>query len=404
MSFIKSKFINFLPLTFILLFGCVAAPEILTSPINNFTRAEAWDNWSASIATFNTWGLPVLSKNIDERMIKIAEELKGKQYDFVMLEEAWREKDRKNFVKRSGLPYGQNFSVPRTIGSGLFNLSSVPFQRSSFREFTLNGHLKDITEADAYAGKGASMSTVKIKGLPVSFFSTHTIARYNNDSEHLEDSHTVDRLLQLFEVYRQIVEQTDSDAFVVAGDFNMRYFHTEYLFWQQLTSLEGFSAEEYDSNFCTYCPDNAFHKDSEGQLDYIFISPRLELYQSRVDFDQKFISKSGKLINLSDHYGITSEIRVKDSPSLISYETAKANCLNSVRNLRSRLDFELNLASKEIQTSGIEDRVCRSCRIKEGILSLKNFEKALNPSLDGESEYIFKLRVRLESYFNLFKN
>ena len=404
MNFSKHTITYFSCLSFFLIAGCVEAPSSLSIPIKQFTREKNWQNWSLHTATFNVWDLPIIAKNIDERIPAIGTDLKSKKFDFVMLEEAWQTKDQKILVQKSGLNYSKYFSVPRTIGSGLFSLSQTPITRTSFREFILNGHLKDILQADAYSGKGASMTSVVVRGLPVSFFSTHTIARYGEDVNKLEDAHTVDRLLQLFEIFRHIVEQTDSDAFVVAGDFNMRYFHTEYEFWRSLTSLEGIKNEEFNAKFCTYCSDNTYHSNNEGQLDYIFISPRLEIVHSQLDFNQLFKAKSGKMINFSDHYGLSADIIVRSSPASISVEMAKINCLKGLGDLRERLEGHLILLSSEIETEGVEQRICRTCRIKEGLASVLEMQKAINSAKENEGDKIKILRLRLNSYFDLFKD
>ncbi len=346
----------------------------------------------------------IISKSIKERTPHIGAALKARALDFAIIQESWVKKDRKALLKYSGLSDGTYFSVPRTIGSGLFNLTNGEQERNSFREFILNGELKDIKEADAYAGKGVAMTTAIVRGLPVSFFNTHTIARYNGDGEREEDRHTIDRLLQVFEIFRHVVEQTDSDAFVIAGDFNMRSFQTEYRFWRALTSLDGIREEEKDPAFCTFCADNTFHNNSEGQLDYVFISPRLRLTQYGRDFDVPFKDKKGKAMNLSDHYGWSAGLAVNTSPAAVSPEQARSSCLASVRQLRKRMEGQLEMLKGQVQTKGVEDRICRQCRVIDGLNALAAYEKALVPVNQGkDDERLRALRVRLDSYFDLFQ-
>lgn len=389
--------------------SCVYQEKTLKNHIPSHTKSGNWDNWEGKIITYNIWGMAALSKYLGERINQISIELEKRKLDFVLLQEAWRDKDRELLIKNSKLKYSFYYSVPRTIGSGLFHLSKTPLTRSSFREFSLNGRLTDITEGDAYAGKGVGMSTISINNLPISFFSTHTIARYGDDHDQYSDRHTLDRLMQMFEIFQHIVEQTDSDAFVVAGDFNIRYFQEEYLFWKELTSLDGLNLEENNPNFCTYCPENVFVKKTEGQLDYIFISPRLEILDYKRDFDQTFKNSKGKMINFSDHYGLSATLKVNAFSKKISSKLAREKTKRSLEYLKEELDKNLLVAmavekiEAQESTKGVEDRICRSCRIKEALSTLTKYQSAIQHDDKNNTETNDFLKNRLDSYFNLFE-
>ena len=373
-----------------LLQGCRSETVPLPYPITQYTRSSDWSAWQAKTSTLNVWDLPIIAKQIHERLPRIATELEHRSLDFALLQEAWIESDRATLTSLSHLSEKTYFDVARTIGSGLFNLSATPFSRNVFYEFSLNGNVTQAWEGDAYAGKGVGMSTANIRGLPVSIFNTHTIARYGEDGGEFTDPHTLDRLLQLFEIFRAVVEQTDSDAFVIAGDFNFRFFQLEYAFWRKLTSLEGIQAEATDPTFCTYCGDNPFNTKNEGQLDYLFVSPRLKIKNYLRDFDQTFVSQLGQRLHLSDHYGWTATLKVA-TLSPISPIMVATNTLKSVRFLRDRLEDALHPMSDSIRTSAIEDRICRKCRIEEAIEVLNGYERALEPSLESDSSVIKRL-------------
>lgn len=403
----RSFFTCSIPALVISLSGCLVSPESLTTPVPEYTRSGDWSEWRARVATLNIWGLPGVAKYLDERMMRVGPELKRRELDFAFLQETWQKGDRKRIVKDSGLAYGHSFGVPRTIGSGLFNLSAFALTRASFREFSLNGNLAEIWEGDALAGKGVGMTTLELRGLPISMFNTHAIARYNGNGNEVSDPHTLDRMLQMFEIFRHIVEQTDSDAFVVAGDFNMRHFQTEYQFWRDLTSLDGIRAEETDGKTCTLCEDNPLTSYGEGQIDYIFVSPRLRIASYQREFDQTFPAGDGARIPLSDHYGWLSQIRVAQPSEIqIEQDRAIAKTAWTISTLRHQLEtyLETDPSIDRESPSGIEDRLCRICHVRSAIEVLRNYEVAMAPETrSAGSKEVTVLRTRLKSYFGLFR-
>lgn len=383
--------------------ACLQNPAPLDHPIDEFTRRGDWSTWTAKLATYNVWDLPPVAEYRAERIPLIAQALKDRDLDLAILQEAWTAPNRRILLRDSGMAEGIAFKVPRTIGSGLFTMSRSHIHRDSFREFTLNGQLWDVTEGDAYAGKGAGMITTVSQRLPISVFNTHLIARYGAGNDTFADRHTPDRMLQLFDTFRHIVEQADSDAFVITGDFNMRASQGEYALWRALTSLDGIRLEETDPAACSYCPDNSYHDSNGGQIDYVFVSPRLSLKTFTLDFRERFNGKNGQSLNLSDHYGWTATLQGlpavnAPTPSEVRHSTALA-----IFEIRTWLENEL---SGHVEAQGIEDRVCRSCRLRDGIESLRAYEAALSDSelpTGKKGAYIRTLRMRLKSYFELFR-
>ena len=72
-----------------------------------------------------------------------------------------------------------------------------------------------------WSGKGVGKVTSIFENLPVSFFNVHLLSRRTENAREWEDKNSLDRLIELFETFAQVVEQTESDAFVLVGDFNM---------------------------------------------------------------------------------------------------------------------------------------------------------------------------------------
>ena len=130
--------------------------------------------------------------------------------------------------------------------------------------------------------KGVAKATIVKDGLPVSLYNVHLLSRLSKDANEYVDYNSVDRLSELFEIFTQIVEQRDSDAFAILGDFNMNVNNKEFNFFKKLTQLEGTLFQEENESECTYCGSNTFVKKGEGQLDYIWISPRLEFIEKSI--------------------------------------------------------------------------------------------------------------------------
>ena len=140
------------------------------------------------------------------------------------------------------------------------------------------------------------------------------------------DRDSLDRMSELFEIFTQIVEQTDSDAFILAGDFNMNIYNREYEYFKQLTSLNGVTLQETDVEFVPIALKTHLTK-SEGQLDYIWISPKLKVKEKAIVLNEKH-RIDGIRMNLSDHFGIKAKIGIKDQRSNIKKEEAMKSLYN----------------------------------------------------------------------------
>lgn len=379
-------------------------PDALPNRIPDYTRQKDWSNWAARVATYNVWGLPVISKDKEQRMPAIGKAISARGLDVALLQESWLRDGRDEIFYNSGMAHRSRFTVKNTLGSGLMIMSQHPISRRSYRPFQLYG---PIFLPDAWAIKGVGMSSSAISGLPVSYYSTHLMAGLPRAKDK-RSSFTPEWKMEMFEVIAHVIEQTDSDAFVIGGDFNVSMMAEEYEFWKRLTSLDGTYLEERFGD-CTWCADNTYAKGSENarQIDYIFVSPRLQLNQAWVDFKERIKIKK-KSRSLSDHYGITAEINVVRGDTNLAPETVRFNFRESLRDLRSELEsyyllkVEEEKAQGEMKSQGLDDRVCLTCRIKESLKMISRYEEALDQET-GHSFEMAHLKSRIESYFDLFK-
>ena len=387
----RLKALRLIPVLFLL--SCRAVPPTLENPMPQYTQKGDWSAWNLSVASINVWNLAVISKDNDPRMTGIGERIAKLGVDLALLQEAWTPDGRQRIQAGSKIPYMESFNRKKSIGSGLATLAHAPTLRRSFLEFALNGEISQFWEGDPFSEKGISLTTITWKGLPISVFNVHTIARHGDD--HLvEDEMTPHRLGQVFEIFSMIVEQTDSDAWILAGDLNMRFFQTEYRLLNELLQPVSNLQEDRDPQFCTSCPENPYGGGTNnGQLDYVFVSPRLALTSNVRDFDSFFKASDGKSYMYSDHYGWVSSLAVRPGgggkPQVIRQRIGAA-----LAEIRLRLETEIQ---GKILPFGVEERF----QIKENMKHLANRIRLYESALSGASTIdaeVQKIRVRLDSF------
>lgn len=396
---------NLLLLLLVILAACkTPRPEISANLPLEYTK-EVFSSdpyWSINIATINTYSIPVLPPFRQERISLIGDRIDYHQFDYVSIQEAFSSSVRDKLYARSLMPHNFYFDVKGTIGSGMVMLSKYPLEKKSFWYHLLMGRKRD---AEFWSGKGVAKTTVNKDGLPVSLYNVHLLSRLSKNADEYTDYNSVDRLSELFEVFTQVVEQRDSDAFAVLGDFNMNSKNKEFDFFKKLTHLEGTLFEQDDSNACTYCDDNTFNGKSEGQLDYIWISPRLEFLNKNIFLKKTFVI-DGKPSNLSDHYGVRAKLGIRPRQLEIwGSADYKSTTLDQIKWLRGVLIKELKgIDPFNNESKGAAEHLCRSCRIRDVIKMTDKYLRVLNetvPDSDLSEENIL-LRRRLESYFSLF--
>lgn len=380
------------------------SPSSLTHVIPEHSRSFKNENWRIKTSTLNVWGLPVISKDQDVRMPAIGKAIKSRNLDIALFQEAWTSNVRNTISQNSAKSFRLDvvFNIS-PIESGLMFLSNTPYQRTAFRAFQLFGPL---ILPDAWAIKGIGMVTTEVKGLPVSFFSTHLMAGIDRSGNKLSPL-TPEWKAEMFEVMAHIIEQTDSDAFVLAGDFNIHFGNEEYDFWKRLSSLEGTLLQERNGD-CTWCKDNFYAEEGAKQLDYIFVSPRLKILETKVDYKER-VYINGYAKNLSDHYGVTAALGLNNNENPIDSKIAKKHFESELKSLRNELEIYLEQIlpfekeiRKQVQEKLLDPKFCQSCRIEKTLLMIDNYDAALDrlPAFLNKEQKTLKLR--LESYFNIF--
>ena len=97
---------------------------------------------------------------------------------------------------------------------------------------------------------------------------------------------------------------------------------------------------------------------------------------------------------------LSAKIGINPDLPLVKKEEALNKSLQSISSLRSMLENEL--ASKNVD-KGLEERFCRSCRLKDVLHIVKKYEKALSKDQNELNDIEKSLRIRLKSYYNNFR-
>jgi sphingomyelin phosphodiesterase 2 len=171
------------------------------------------------VLSFNTWGVPLFSRDRAARMRAIGRAIGQMDVDVVGLQEVFYAKDRKLLVEaatRAGLTYSHYFHSG-LMGSGLLTLSRFPIVETSFLRFRLNGRPQDFVRVDYYAGKGVGRVRVQTPGGPVDVYNAHLIAPY---LEFGPDRFAAHRVAQAVEMGRYIADRSSNVPSVLVGDMN----------------------------------------------------------------------------------------------------------------------------------------------------------------------------------------
>ncbi len=171
------------------------------------------------VLSFNTWGVPVVSRDRAARMRAIGRAIAEMEVDVVGLQEVFYVKDRRLIAEaasRGGLCYSHYFHSG-VIGSGLLTLSRYTTTETSFLRFRLNGRPQDFVRVDYYAGKGVGRVRVETPGGPVDLYNVHLIAPY---LELGPDRFAAHRVAQAVEMGHYIREQSGGVPAVLVGDLN----------------------------------------------------------------------------------------------------------------------------------------------------------------------------------------
>lgn len=271
-----------------------------------------------NILTLNTWGLLYISKDIEQRMSAIADELAKGKYHLVHLQEVWSSHHYEVLREKVKLvlPYAHYFHSG-LIGSGCATFSRYPIIDTFFHKYSHNGYFWDVLHGDWFGGKGIGCAIIQHPKSRIYSFNTHLHADYVGGlSEGLAEC----RMLQIYQLIQFLRQSTrPGDSIILTGDLN----HSPETFGvKALCELAKLKDTYVNSrtkpNEC-YTLNHHTNKyvasgETISRIDYIFTSGDFECTSCNLAMQQI----PGTDVPYSDHEGYTATVVLKDSPKPVA--------------------------------------------------------------------------------------
>jgi endonuclease/exonuclease/phosphatase family metal-dependent hydrolase len=167
------------------------------------------------VLTWNVWGLPAFSTNLEARMAALPAAIAKLDPDLVLLQEIWAESDGsivKEGLERYGYRYSSHLAHTESGMTGLFTASKLPLQPVGFMPFTSGRIGHSIWHLEWIASKGVGSLLLKTPAGDVQVQNTHLQAQYETDAYDAE------RLSQVSEI--ALMQKGASAPLILGGDFN----------------------------------------------------------------------------------------------------------------------------------------------------------------------------------------
>ncbi|XP_030586150.1 sphingomyelin phosphodiesterase 2 [Archocentrus centrarchus] len=274
---------------------------------------------SVRVFSLNCWGIRYLSKYCPERYAMIGEMLAKEEYDIVLLQEVWSEKDYLYLKKKlaSCHPHSHYFKSG-VIGSGLAIFSKHRIHDTFLYRYSLNGYPYMAHHGDWFGGKAVGMAVLNLGSLTVNVYVTHLHAEYCRE----KDSYLPHRIVQAWEL-QQFIRHTSAgaDVVIVGGDLNMHPQDLGNRLLRAYTGLRDSYVETAKFDGCengmTLIADNPFISKKELvpfekgiRIDYILFkgSSETDIYCDSMSTTKG--SVPDRSFPYSDHEALTAELRL----------------------------------------------------------------------------------------------
>jgi len=167
------------------------------------------------VLTWNAWGLPAVSTNLQARMTALPDAIAKLDPDVILLQEIWAESDGltiKRGLERHGYHYASHLAHTKYGMTGLFTASKLPLDNVGFLPFASGRIGHSFWHLEWIASKGVGRFLVHTAVGDVEVQNTHLQAQYDTDTYDAE------RLSQASEIL--LMHQDWSLPLVLGGDFN----------------------------------------------------------------------------------------------------------------------------------------------------------------------------------------
>uniref|UniRef100_A0A3Q0RRI4 sphingomyelin phosphodiesterase n=1 Tax=Amphilophus citrinellus TaxID=61819 RepID=A0A3Q0RRI4_AMPCI len=264
-------------------------------------------------------GIRYLSKYCPERYAMIGEMLSKEEYDIVLLQEVWSEKDYLYLKKKLASCHPHSHYFKGVIGSGLAIFSKHRIHDTFLYRYSLNGYPYMAHHGDWFGGKAVGMAVLNLGSLTVNVYVTHLHAEYCRE----KDSYLPHRIVQAWELQQFIHTSAGADVVIVGGDLNMHPQDLGNRLLRAYTGLRDSYVEtaKFDQgceNGMTLIADNPFISKKELvpfekgiRIDYILFkqgSSETDIYCDSMSTTKG--SVPDRSFPYSDHEALTAELRL----------------------------------------------------------------------------------------------
>ena len=261
-----------------------------------------------SIICLNCFGSP-LSVNWKIRYKLITNELQKIDPDLICLQEVFTYKQRKTLYDALSVRYNifyDDFFGFCKGGLVSFVKKEINVNNYRFEEYLNQGSFLTLAITDRISRKGIQSFKLNINGRDFCLVNTHLLCTYGNyKSDLLQHS------LQILQLTKSILETHLN--LILCGDLNVSPTN------QLLTELKSKNnlVEYLDTTSITVSPTNLnrgvllnyYGEKKPYRTDYVFATKSLEVVTQEIVF-KDIMKYNNKEYNLSDHYGIFTELKL----------------------------------------------------------------------------------------------
>ena len=304
----------------------------VNSPVSPQPQAASYLYWGLmrlKVLTFNTWGVPLFSRDRSARMRAIGRALATMDVDIVLLQEVFYAGDRRVLMDAAaagGLTFSRYFDSG-LVGSGLLTLSRYPIVESSFLRFRLNGRPQYLIRSDYYAGKGVGRARIHTPAGPVDAHNAHFIAPY---LEWGPDRFSAHRVAQALEAGQYIATQSADVPAFLGCDLNCYPDDDTYRTLLASGRLKQACAGECEvgerNGYATIHPPSRY--------DYIFArsgpSQEMSAERTRIVLGGRPAPNPDGVRGYSDHYGVLTEFEFTPAADTVKIRQAEGDGLRKL--------------------------------------------------------------------------
>jgi sphingomyelin phosphodiesterase 2 len=263
---------------------------------------------SLRILSLNTFGAPILSRNISKRFRLIADILSEQDADIICLQEVVLYPHLRLLKSLlTGFPYVHYKKFLYGPKGGIVIFSKYPVAEQIFYDFTDRGSIRNKSFVGQIMRYG--VLGIRLQEVPITVFTTHLTPNMDVDYTH-ENRYSRFQSSQLFQVAKYLHDEILwKREVIIAGDFNIpadSYLYQDFIQASGLTNI--FSHMKDPTYHEAFLPDGKL----AHQIDYIFYSGHnygVKPLHSEYILEHP-LRQNGEEFYLSDHIGLKAQLSI----------------------------------------------------------------------------------------------